>query len=322
MEGEGDAGTGVGDDQRPDAQQVGVEARTAGVPAEGESEARVHDFSRSEALPRAVVQALERMCSSFARAAAAALSAYLRTQVEVSSLGLTQETYDRYVQSAPERAAVAIFRMGPLPGRGLLQLESDTAAWINDYLLGGKGEIDEARGGPSEVEKALLGGPVSRLLGELGTAWEEFSGFEPELTEMVGSVRTAEAAKAMEAMVAARFAMEVDAFKGGFGICVPAISLKLGWAGETRAGDEAVDAASRRGRLAAAAMAAEVTCAVRLGRVSMSPEELAELVPGDVLCLDRASGADLEMLVAGKPKFRCRPVRSGDRVAAEIAGEM
>ena len=322
MEGEGGAGNGVGDAQRPDAQQVEVEARPAGVPEEGASEARVHDFSRSEALPRTVVQMLERMCSSFARAAAAALSAYLRIQVEVSSLGLTQETYDRYVQSAPERAAVAIFKMGPLPGRGLLQLESGTAAWIVDHLLGGEGEIDEARGGMTEVAKALLGGPVSRLLGELGTAWEEISGFEPELTEMVGSVRTAEAAKAMEAMVAARFAVEVDTLKGGFGICVPAISLKLGWAGETRAGDEAVDAASRRGRLAAAAMAAEVTCAVRLGRVSMSPAELAGLAPGDVLCLDRASSAELEMLVAGRPKFRCRPVRSGDRAAVEIAGEM
>jgi len=282
----------------------------------------VHDFSRSEALPRTAVQALERMCSSFARAAAAALSAYLRTQVQVSSLGLKQETYDQYVQSAPERAAVAIFRMGPLPGRGLLQLESGTAAWIVDYLLGGKGETGEVQGGLTEVEKALLEGPVSRLLGELGTAWEEFSGFNPELTEMVGSVRTAEAAKAMEAMVAARFAVEVDSFAGGLMICVPAISLKLGWAGETRAGAEAMDAVARRERLAAAVMPAEVTCTVRLGGVSMSASELAGLARGDVLCLDRPAGADLEMLVAGKAKFRCRPVRSRNQLAAEIVGEV
>ncbi len=116
--------------------------------------------------------------------------------------------------------------------------------------------------------------------------------------------------------------MEVESVKGGFTVCLPAISLKLGWAGETRAEGGAVEAASRRDRLAAAVTPAQVTCTVRLGRVSMSAAELASLDRGDVLCLERPAGANLEMLVAGKPKFWCRPVKSGEKLAVEIVREM
>ncbi len=290
-------------------------------------EARVHDFARSADLSSPTVQALEGIHSSFARAVTVTLSAYLHGAFEVSLLSLDQLSYSQFARSVPEPTVVCVFSVKPLPGRAILELNPSIGFWIVDRLLGGEGEIVKTPRPLTELEKALIEGTLSRMLRELGTAWEEMLHLEPELIEITDSAGAAEIARPADAVAVASFEVTVGPIAGMASVCFPVISLKLGKVdvgpSEEAAGKGArAEASSLREGLEAAISGAEVDCVVRLGTTRMSAADLADLAPGDVLCLDRASSAELEMLVAGRPKFRCRPVRSGDRAAVEIAGEM
>lgn len=288
--------------------------------------ARVHDFARSEGLPTAMAQALEGACVSFARGTSGELSSYLHAPFEVALVSLDQVSYEEYVRSVPEATVIGAFTMKPLPGRGTLELSPAIAFWIVDRLLGGEGEVAEGSRPLTEVERALIEGMLSRMLGELGTAWQELGSLEPELLDILDSAESAEIGKRTDAVAAASFEMKVAGMTERASICLPVISLKVGRVG-SREGREAerssgdADAASLRRRLARALGSVPVTCAVRLGSATISARELAALQEGDMVCLERRADEELEMFVGHARKFRCRPVAGEDRVAVEILGE-
>lgn len=72
---------------------------------------------------------------------------------------------------------------------------------------------------------------------------------------------------------------------------------------------------------AAALAGLPVSLAALLGRCHLTLAELAELVPGDVLVLDRMTGEDLPLSVAGATlaQGRCTVVEAGERPALKIA---
>jgi flagellar motor switch protein FliM len=283
----------------------------------------VHDFTRSEALPRPVVQALERACSGFARAAAASLSTHLRTSFQVKATPLRQVAYDQFVDSAPDPATIGVFTMGSVTGRGMLMLDREFGLWLVDYLLGGQGEVVAPKRPLTEVDKAVLHGVMSSLLTEFGVACEDLLHMEPQLAGIVDSPRQAEIAKAMEAVAMASFSLTGEAASGEMTICVPSLPLKLGAGGTGESGGESApsDARSVRERVRAALCPIAVPCVVRLGLTAVSAAEVASLQEGDVLPLSTRADEDLEMLVAGRQKFRCRPVREGHRVAVRIVSQ-
>jgi flagellar motor switch protein FliM len=289
-------------------------------------EARVHDFARSEGLSRAVVQALEGIYSSFARAATVTLSAYLHGAFEVSLLSLDQLSYRQFAGSVPEPTVAGVFSVSPLPGRAILELNPSIGFWIVDRLLGGEGEIVKAPRPLTELEKALIEGTLSRMLRELGTAWEEMVHLAPELIEIIDSVGAAEIAKPDDAVAVAWFEVTVGPIAGMASVCFPVISLKLGKVGaglsEDAVGEGArAEVSSLWEGLDTAISGVGVNCVVRLGTTRISVAELTGLEKGDVLCLDRSVDESLEILVGDAPKFRCRPVASAKKLAVEILGD-
>jgi len=288
-------------------------------------EARVHDFERSETLSAAVVQALGSAYEAFARAAATSISAYLRTPFEVSLLSLDQLSYEQFVRSVPDPTVAGVFSPSPLQCRGILEINPGICFWIVDHMLGGTGEIVKEPRPFTEMEKALLEGTISRLLAELGTAWQELGHLEPELIEIIDSAEAADIAKQTDAVAVASFEVTVEEMTGMASICLPVLSLKLGRLGtQSSDGSEGdgrpVEAASVRRGLVAALGPVSLSCVVRIGAAAVSASELASLAEGDVVCLDKRPHENLDMLIGEAPRFRCRPVASDGKLAVEIVG--
>ncbi len=279
---------------------------------------RRHDFVHSETLPRLVIQALERANQAFAEGSSAALSTELRTLVRVRSVAVSQLTYDQYAQTAPDPTITAVFKFNPGPGRGLLHLDTSLGLHIVERMLGGCDEdIPEIRA-LTVVEKAVLEGPLVRLLTELRKNCDSLASFQPELIGLADNVRSSMLVKTDEMMVVAGFEMQVAAVKGSMAICLPASSLRAVSAVEATKINDSSDKGLLREKLAASLRPLPATCVVRLGRANISAAELAALTEGDVLPLNRAAGSEMEMLVAGRPRFRCMAMRSGGRLAVKI----
>lgn len=312
--------------QEADAQEAQEAPGQEADAQEGRAhEARAHDFARTEALRTATVQALEGAYASFARGAAEELSSYLHSPVEVALVSLDQLSYDEYVRGAPDPTVAGVFGLKPLPGRGILELSPAMGLWIVDRVLGGSGVKAGDPRPLTEMEKALVEGTLSRLLEELGTAWQELGSLEPELVEIVDSAEAWEIGKRTDAVAAARFEVKVEEMTEGASICIclPAISLKVGRVGSGREEGERgePEAASLRRRLTRVLSSVPVTCVVRLGRAAIPARELAALQEGDVVCLDTRADEEMEMIVGDARRFRCRPVADEDRVAVEVLGE-
>jgi flagellar motor switch protein FliM len=269
-------------------------------------------------LPRPVIQALERACHTFAQNSSAALSTELRALVRVRSVAVSQLTYNQYAQTAPDPTIAAIFKLSPWPGRGLLELDTSLGLHFVERMLGGRGEgIPEVRA-LTVVEKAVLEGPLMRLLTELKKACEQLTRFQPELIGLADSVRAAALVKTEEMMMVAGFELQVAAVKGSMAIVLPANLLRVGGTVEAAETGRSTNEGALREKLAASLRPLPATCVVRLGRASISAAELVALAEGDVLPLDRAAGSEMEMLVAGRPRFRCMAMRSGGRLAVKI----
>jgi len=302
--------------------------RREGVPG-AVHEARVHDFARSEALPRSITQMLETIHATFARSMAARVSSYLRTPVQVSLLSVDQLTHDQFIRSVPEPTVIALFTIAPLPGQAILELNPVIAFWMIDRLLGGSGDILKEPRPLTYLERAVMQGPVLKILAELNSAWQGRIPATPALAEIVHSAAATEVAKPTDAVVAASFEVNVGSLTGMASISIPVISLKLGQvkastayrSGDSRQGLGTVGIAEPRESLAAAIFQIPVDCTVCLGVVGITTGELLQLQVGDVICLDRQLSEPFDLLIGSVPKYLCRPFVVGDKLAVEILGE-
>lgn len=290
-------------------------------------EARVHDFARGEGLPRSIMQALDTIYTSFARATETAISMYLHTPVQVSLLSVDQVTYDQFVRSVPDPTVIAVFSMKPLPGNALLELNPSCGFWIIDRLLGGQGDILKAPRPLTEIEQSLIEGAISKMLDALAESWQHAAPITPHLETMSHSAALAEIAKPADSVVVSSLELTAGELTGMASICMPVISLKL--AGLTLDGSDSSkpaadlpgDAASTRSRIASALHSAPITCGVRIGTTRISADELSSLREGDVLCLDQRLHEPADFFVGKARKFSCRPIDLGPTLAAEILSE-
>lgn len=293
--------------------------------SESGPQAPVHDFVHSEGLPRSAAQALEAVCGAFARATSASLAAHLRSPLQVSLLSLDQLSYDQFLRALPDQTVIALAAIGPLPGHAILELDPALAFWMTDRLLGGDGQGPRGPRPLTQVERAVIEGPVSRLLTDLGTAWQDRLPAKPKLVEILDGAAQAQIAKPTDAVAVASFEVSAGSLAGTFRICIPTISLKLASldAGDPSSpapapGRGAPDDAPPRARLTEAITSLPVQCTVRLGVAEITAAELARLEEGDVLCLNTRVTDPLDLLVGSAPKLHCRPRTIGGKLAVEV----
>jgi flagellar motor switch protein FliM len=297
--------TGAGDSAPPVRRRRGAAAV---------HEARVHDFARGEALSRSTLQALESLYSTFAITAAAKLSTYLRARCRIALLSVDQLTFQQFRRSVPDPTVIGLLDLVQLPGQAILELNQSVGLWIIDHILGGEGEAPKVVRPLTDVEKALVEGALSNLVSELHIALPGLPEAKTALARVLHSAEGAGIAGPTEPVVVASFEITLGDLTGMASICIPAESLRP--AADVHSASDSADAGGNG--VAPSLMHVRVPCRVRLGTASVSAGDLAGLAVGDVLCLDTPSSGAMDLLVAGRPKFRCRPVSVGAKVAVEI----
>jgi flagellar motor switch protein FliM len=288
-------------------------------------EARVHDFIRSEKLSHNAVQAIEQVHAAFARGVSSVLSNYLHTRIQVSLLSLEQVTFAQFLRSVPDPTVLSLFSIEPLPGRAILEINPSIVFWILDYVLGGQGDAIRSPRPLTDMEKSLIEGTLAKMLNELGIAWKNMMPIEPKLTEIAQNAGSAAIADLTDAVLVTYFEVTIGSVVGMASICIPILPIGIsqidaspGKPPKTIDGNNTVEPAALRDRIAAGLENVSVPCVIRLGSIEIPSNMLETLSEGDVLCLDRSVGEALELLVLKSPKYYCKPIAIGNKLAVEI----
>src|SRR6476619_1545356 len=132
-----------------------------------------YDFKRPERVGKEQMRSLQTMHEGFGRNFGAALSALLRTIVELKLTSVDQLTYSEFVFSLENPTCFNLINAPPLEGQLILDINLSLLYPIIDRLLGGSSEHSPTIRRPlTEIELRLVGRITDLFLAELKHAWE------------------------------------------------------------------------------------------------------------------------------------------------------
>ncbi|HWC91202.1 MAG TPA: flagellar motor switch protein FliM, partial [Pirellulales bacterium] len=143
------------------------------IAAKGRDKVSPYDFRRPERVGKEQMRALQTLHEGFGRNFGAALSALLRSIVEVKLTSVDQLTYSEFVFSLENPTCFNLLKADPLEGSLILDINPSVLYPIIDRLLGGGRETGILTRRPlTEIELRLVSRITSLFLEEMRRAWE------------------------------------------------------------------------------------------------------------------------------------------------------
>ncbi|MGH8020520.1 MAG: flagellar motor switch protein FliM [Opitutaceae bacterium] len=130
-----------------------------------------HDFANPMVVSDIVMRALRQRHEEFARLVSARLALFLRMDFSLTLQRISTLVYRRFTADVSNPSHVVLFKVEPLAGVGVIDLNPQLGLAIVDRMLGGKGQLDGATEGLTEIEINLLDDVVQVMLEEWCRMW-------------------------------------------------------------------------------------------------------------------------------------------------------
>ena len=263
---------------------------------------------------------LQMVYETFGRRMTTLLTSTLRAVCQVTLVSIEQLTYDEYISSLSAPTIMGLVTLEPLPGTSIFEFSLNTAMASVDHMLGGPGGSQPERQ-LTEIEAPLLRGLIGRMLEELRYGFETLVVLQPVLGAIEYKPGFVQVCAGTDAVVVSSFEMRVGNEECVATFCMP-LSTIFPKLNEDQNGP--VTEAQRRARDAAHRAVEEglskapIDVSVSFAPVQMTPEELVELRPGDVVRLGHPVGAPLDVIAAGITFAHAVPGNQGSRLACLI----
>jgi len=271
-----------------------------------------YDFKRPERVGKEQMRALQTLHEGFGRNFGAALSALLRSIVEVKLTSVDQLTYSEFVFSLENPTCFNLLKAEPLEGNLILDINPSILYPIIDRLLGGGRE-----GGPlarrplTEIELRLVSRITKLFLEELHHAWENVLDLTLEVVQVESNPQLVQIVPPNEVVVLISFELTIGDIRGMMNLCIPYNSIeRIGgklsadsWSayGRRQATPETINAISR------SICTSLVELNVRLAQTRIGTGDLIGLRVGDIITTDKDVRSPLIISVEGLPKFKASP---------------
>lgn len=268
----------------------------------------VYDFKRPERVGKEQMRALQSLHEGFGRNFGAALSALLRSIVEVKLTSVDQLTYSEFVFSLENPTCFNILRADPLEGNLILDINPAILYPIIDRLLGGGKESGSVNRRPlTEIETRLMTRITNLFLGELRHAWEAVLPLKLSVERVESNPQLVQIVPPNEVVVLISFELTLGEIRGIMNLCIPFNSLERfssklssnNWAsfGKVTATDESKAHFSRQ------LDRSVVEMVVTLAETQITTADLLGLRVGDVITTEKDVRTPLRVEIHGIHKF-------------------
>ncbi|MBN2579401.1 MAG: flagellar motor switch protein FliM [Pirellulales bacterium] len=305
--------------------QPAVAVAPAGIAAAPKIREKItpYDFKRPERVGKEQMRALQTLHEGFGRNFGAALSALLRSIVEVKLTSVDQLTYSEFVFSLENPTCFNLLKAEPLEGNLILDINPSILYPIIDRLLGGGREAGPlARRPLTEIELRLVSRITNLFLHELKHAWENVLDLQLEVVQVESNPQLVQIVPPNEVVVLISFELTIGELRGMMNLCIPYNSIeRIGgklsansWVayGRRQATPESVAQISR------AVCTSQVELRVRLAQSRLSTGELIGLRIGDIISTEKDIHHPIIVSIEGLPKFRAKPGSFKGRKAVMI----
>ena len=282
-----------------------------------------YDFKRPERVGKEQMRSLQSLHEGFGRNFGAALSALLRTIVEVKLTSVDQLTYSEFVFSLENPTCFNLLRAVPLEGHLILDINPSILYPIIDRLLGGGKEAPTVTRRPlTEIELRLVGRITTLFLQELKHAWKDVLPLQLEVERVESNPQLVQIVPPNEVVVLVSFELTLGDVRGMLNLCIPFNAI------ERHSSKLAANTWATYGRSNTnPALKAEVSrqlehsfveMVVTLAESKITTGDLIGLRVGDIITTDKDVREPLDVAVEGAAKFQASPGAFKGRKAIEI----
>jgi flagellar motor switch protein FliM len=308
------------------AQETQPQIHTGGVLREGAAALKVepYDFRNPAFLTETELRRLRLLHEVFIRYLSSRLSLYLRMEFGLKMAQLTTATYAKFTDGLANPTHLSIFKVEPLVGVGILDINRRLALTIADRLLGGKGHSVKAERYLTEIEIALVEDMVMILLDEWCAQWKTEQELSPQIVGHENSGQFLQTS-ARDAIV---LAMTLEC---NFGDCIEQIQIGIPYftiepivkkmqARQQR--ETAVVETAKRAEWQASYDRITMPVRAEWDAFEVTLREVTQLRVGDVIEVRPSVCAETRILMNGTPKFIGTVGLDTDRVAVQISRKL
>ena len=283
-----------------------------------------YDFRNPAFLSEGELRRLRLIHEDFIRYLSARLALYLRMEFSLKMARLTTVTYSKFTESLPNPTHISLFKVEPLVGVGVLDINPRLALTIADRLLGGRGHSVKAERYLTEIEIALIEDVIVILLEEWCAQWKSEQELRPLIIGHENNGRFLQTSPRDAIMLA--MALECN-----FGDCSEQIQIGVPYytiepvvkkMQARRQKDTAVAHVAKRAEWQASFDRISLPVCAEWQAFDIALREIVNLRVGDVLELNPSICAETRVLLNGAPKFLGTVGVDGDRVAVQLSKKL
>ena len=281
-----------------------------------------YDFRSPQKFSKDHIRTLEMVHDNFARIISNYLSGQLRKNVKVDIQSVEQITYEEFIHSIPNPTIITLFKMPPLQGNILLEINPDFSFKILDILLGGTGDRVSVNKEFSDIDKNIMKQVTSELIKNLVLAWEEVLEVRPEFDELITNPTANQTLAPNEPVALLNFSVEIGRKTTYMNLCIPYLSVekvldKLIVQYWFR--NEVTDIVEEsREKIKNGLEKVDVSMRVELGDTEITVDDFLKLVNGDILRLGTKCNEPVKVFVEDEECFIAKPGIVGKNIGIEL----
>jgi flagellar motor switch protein FliM len=290
------------------------------APAEPEVPLSLYDFRRPDRVSKDQMRALQNLHEGYARQFSTSLTNFLRTFVETQLIGVDQLTYSEFVMSVSNPSCIYIFRMEPLDGLAIFEINPGLVFNIIDRLFGGLGRPLEINRELTMIEQNVINKIVLRGLDDLRTVWEQIGAFTPKIDSYETNPQFVQIAPPGETVILVTIEVRMPNASNLLSICFPYMMLEsvinsLAVGNWTSAGQATPET---REIMEQELNDVGLKLSTVIGNTKLTIRDLLQLQRGDVICLDKPQNSDLIVQIGGRTKLAGKAGLIGRKKAVKI----
>jgi flagellar motor switch protein FliM len=283
-----------------------------------------YDFRNPAFLSEAELRRLRLLHEDFIRYLSARLSLYMRMEFGLKMSKLTTATYSKFTEGLPNPTHLSMFKVEPLVGVGILDINPRLALTIADRLLGGRGHSVKSERYLTEIEIALIEDVILVLLEEWCGQWKIEQELRPVIIGHENNGRFLQTSP-KDAIVL------VLSLEASFGDCSEQIQIGVPYytiepvvkrMHARRQKDTDVSQVERKATWHPAYDRITVPVRAEWQTLEISLREIVNLRLGDVIEMPQTIFAQTRVLLNNTPKFIGTVGLDTDRVAVQLTRKL